>query len=108
MLLLLAAFAYNNALSATTGISPFFANKGYHPNLTIHLERNLASSCAKDPVINLDELYQELKTTISKAQCRYQGYADAPQIPAPDFIVRYQAFIKAKFFHMTQPSKKLP
>jgi len=31
-LLPLAEFAYNNAPSATTGVSPFFANKGYHPN----------------------------------------------------------------------------
>jgi len=30
-LLLLAEFAYNNAPSATTKESPFFANKGYHP-----------------------------------------------------------------------------
>ena len=36
MLLLLAEFAYNNAPSATTGISPFFANEGYHPNLSGH------------------------------------------------------------------------
>ena len=43
-LLPLAEFAYNNAPSATTGISPFFANKGYHPNLTVHPERDLASS----------------------------------------------------------------
>jgi len=34
-LLPLAEFAYNNAPSATTGVSPFFANKGYHPNLII-------------------------------------------------------------------------
>jgi hypothetical protein len=27
----LAEFAYNNAPNNTTGISPFFANKGYHP-----------------------------------------------------------------------------
>src|SRR5882724_10703846 len=33
-LLPLAEFAYNNTPSATTGITPFFANKGYHPNLT--------------------------------------------------------------------------
>jgi len=35
-LLPLAEFAYNNTPSATTGVIPFFANKGYHPNLTVH------------------------------------------------------------------------
>jgi len=28
-------FAYNNALSATTGVSPFFTNKRYHLNTTV-------------------------------------------------------------------------
>jgi len=37
-LLPLAEFAYNNAPSATTGISPFFANKGYHSNLSVYPE----------------------------------------------------------------------
>ena len=37
-LLSLAEFAYNNAPNATTGVSPFFANKGYNPNLSIHPE----------------------------------------------------------------------
>ena len=37
-LLLLAEFAYNNAPHATTGLSLFFANKGYHPNISIHPE----------------------------------------------------------------------
>jgi len=35
-LLPLVEFAYNNASSATTGVSPFFANKGYHPNLSVY------------------------------------------------------------------------
>ena len=35
-LLPLAEFTYKNAPSATTGIMPFYANKGYHPNLTVH------------------------------------------------------------------------
>jgi hypothetical protein len=34
----LAEFTYNNAPNATTGISPFFANKGYHPHISVHLE----------------------------------------------------------------------
>src|SRR5467141_2665158 len=42
-LLPLAEFTYNNTPSATTGITPFFTNKGYHPNLTVHPECNLAS-----------------------------------------------------------------
>jgi len=37
-LLPLAEFVYNNAPSATTGVSPFFANKGYHPNLLVYPE----------------------------------------------------------------------
>ena len=45
-LLPLAEFAYNNAPSATTRIFPFYANKGYHPNISVHLERELASGKA--------------------------------------------------------------
>ena len=43
-LLPLAEFAYNNAPSATTGVSPFFTNKGYHPNITVHPECDIAFS----------------------------------------------------------------
>ena len=68
-LLPLAEFAYNNTPSATTGVSLFFANKGYHPNLTIHPERDLASSCAKDLVVDLDKLHQQLHKSIAEAQC---------------------------------------
>ena len=42
-LLPLAKFAYNNAPSTTTSVSPFFANKGYHLNITIHPEYDIAS-----------------------------------------------------------------
>ena len=67
-LLPLVELTYNNTPSATTGISLFFTNKGYHPNLTVHPKRDLASSCARDLVVNLDELHQELKSTLSEAQ----------------------------------------
>jgi len=75
-LLPLAEFAYNNALSATTGVSPFFANKGYHPNITVHSERDIASSRAHDFAIDLDELQSTLKAEISAAQQCYQKSAD--------------------------------
>jgi len=43
-LLPLAEFAYNNTPSATTSVSLFFANKGYHPNITIHLKYDITFS----------------------------------------------------------------
>ena len=75
-LLPLMEFAYNNALSVTTSVSPFFANKEYHLNITVHPERNFAFSRAHNFAINLDELQSTLKAEISVAQQCYQKSAD--------------------------------
>jgi hypothetical protein len=106
-LLPLAEFAYNNAPSATTGVSPFFANKGYHPNLSVHPERDLSSARAREYAIDLDELHQFLREEMAHAQERYQGPADARRKPAPDLKIGDQVFVKAKYFRSTRPSKKL-
>jgi hypothetical protein len=106
-LLPLAEFAYNNAPSATTGVSPFFANKGYHPNISVYPERDLTSARARDYAVDLDELHEFLRSEMSLAQKRYQGPADAKRLPAPDFKVGDQVFVKAKYFRSTRPSKKL-
>ena len=41
--LLQSFFFYNNALSATTSVSPFFANKEYYLNITVHSKYDIAS-----------------------------------------------------------------
>src|SRR5882724_13390742 len=106
-LLPLSEFAYNNAPSATTGISLFFANKGYHLNITVHPKHNLSSTRAKEFPVDLDELHQELRLQIAEAQKCYQGPADARRAPAPDFKVGDKVFVKAAHFRTTRPSKKL-
>ena len=106
-LLQLAEFAYNNAPSTTTGISPFFTNKGYHPNLTVHPEQDLASSRARTFAVNLDRLHQELKEHIKTAQSQYQVLADSRRNDALEFETGSHTFVKAQFFRTTRPSKKL-
>ena len=49
-------FAYNNAPSATISISLFFANKKYHPNITVHSECDIASFWAYDFAVDLNKL----------------------------------------------------
>ena len=63
-LLPLMEFAYNNAPSATTGVFPFFANKRYHLNITVHPEHDIASSQVHDFAIDLNKLQSILKAEI--------------------------------------------
>lgn len=106
-LLPLAEFSYNNAPNKTTGVSSFFANKGYHPNLAVHPERNMASARAREFAADLGELHEHLKTNIREAQGRYQKHADHHRLPPPDFKVGEKVFVKAQYFRSTRPSKKL-
>src|SRR6266581_5656560 len=106
-LLPLTEFAYNNAPNTTTGVSPFFANKGYHLNISVHPEQDLTSICAQEYSIDLDCLHQFLHEEMLHAQQRYQGPVDSRWMPAPAFGVGSSVFVKAKYFRSTRPSKKL-
>ncbi len=101
LLLPLVEFAYNNATSATTGVSPFFANKGYHPRLMMNPLALSLSSKAQCYMADLDQLHTQLKVLITEAQECYQKAADHQQIPSPAFRVGNWVYVKVKFFHTT-------
>src|SRR5260221_6012966 len=75
-LLPLAEFAYNNATNETTGVSPFFANKGYHPSFVVEPNEQVSSPEAQHFISDLDHLHTELKWSIARAHEHYQKYAD--------------------------------
>ena len=90
-----------------TGVSLFLANKGYHPNITVYAECDLTSKQACDYAVDLDSLHQYLCEKMAHAQKCYQGPANTRCIPAPDFKVGDNVYIKAKYFRSTQLSEKL-
>ena len=100
-LLLLAEFAYNNPTNETMGVSPFFANKGYHPNLAVEPNTPVPSAEAQPFVAELDELHNELKENISQAQQCYQKYVDQRRLPPPTLKIGDHVYIKAKYFCTT-------
>jgi len=106
-LLPLAEFAFNNSPSATTGVSPFFANKGYHPDIAVNSDLGLSSSHAQEYTSDLKELHEFLRSEMALAQQRYQGPADAKRSTPPDFKIGDEVYVKAKYFRSTHPSKKL-
>ena len=88
-------FAYNNAPSAITSASPFFANKRYYLNITIHPECDITSSQAHNFAIDLNELQSTLKAEISAVQQCYQKSTDVQCSPTLDFKVDNKVFVKA-------------
>jgi len=106
-LLLLAEFTYNNAPNASTGLLPFFANKGYHLALDIHLEHDVASLWACEFAMNLQELHLYLANSLKLAQERYQAASDPHRTPPPLFNPGDEVFILSKFIHTTRPSQTL-
>src|SRR6266436_3001067 len=100
-LLLLAEFAYNNAMNEMTRVSPFFTNKGYHPSLVVEPNVQVSSIGAQCFISDLDNLHTELKQSIVKAQERYQKYTDEHRSLAPLLKIGNQVYVKAKYFHTT-------
>jgi len=106
-LLPLTKFVYNNAPSATTGVSPFYTNKSYHPRLQMHTLQDLSSKNACSFAEKLKTVHSELKDAIIEAQKHHQGPADACRSTPPNYQVDNQVFVLTKFLQTMQPSKKL-
>src|SRR5258708_19397830 len=69
-LLLMAKFAYNNATNATTGVSPFFPNKGYHLEFTTNPQTETSSAKVQAFMVDLERVQAELKENIAQAKER--------------------------------------
>lgn len=94
-LLPLAECSYNNAESASTGITPFFANKGYHLRFQATLLQP-SQSAANGMVKNLNAVHNECREAMAKAQETFKTYADRKRLPALSFqpgdMVRLRRF----------------
>src|SRR5258708_1254340 len=106
-LLPMAEFTYNNTMNVATGVSPFFTNKGYHPEFTVDPQVKTSSAEVQAFMVDLEHIQVELKENIAQAQERYWKNVDMHRMEAPKLKIGNQAYVKVKFFRTRQPSKKL-
>ena len=102
---------YNNAPNETTGTSPFFTNKGYHPTIEVHPECDMASSRAQEFAVDFGELHDTLKANIQDAQTSYQKYADGWRMPYTLHLPQFMHTVHP-VYHVsmldTAPSSNIP
>jgi hypothetical protein len=102
----LAEFAYNNSPSASTDISPFFANKGYHPSIGVDLNRDVPSAKAAAYAADIQKVHQYLRETLSDAREKMKETTDRRRIPSPHYQVGDEVFVLAKHIPTTRPTSK--
>jgi hypothetical protein len=106
-LLPLAEFAYNNAPHATTGVSPFFATRGYDPLIAVFPDAEVTDLRARHFAINFDEVHRFLRDRMKDAQEIMSKYANQDRLEPPPFRVGDRVYVHTDHIRTNRTSRKL-
>ncbi|SOV03415.1 uncharacterized protein UDID_18660 [Ustilago sp. UG-2017a] len=109
-LLPLAEFSYNNAEHASTQLTPFFANYGYHPRFSFD-NTDPASlplfPAARSYADQLKQLHEYVRGELDKANRRSAEQFDKHRLPSPQFQPGDRVWLAADNICSLRPTKKL-
>ncbi|RAL60401.1 hypothetical protein DID88_000176 [Monilinia fructigena] len=112
----LAEFALNNTTSETTGISPFFANYGFHPRLGVEPsspappnlshQRKREFLKANEIADRFDLILTKLKALAAQSIQKYEDYANRTRTDAPLYKEGDKVWVSTKNMKTNRPMKK--
>lgn len=113
----LAEFATNNQTSEATGLSPFFANYGWHPSIGTEPRGNATDQrtktnrdeflTASNVADRIQRVVDRTRTFMSEAQDRYTAASAAHRSDAARYKVGDRVWVSTKNIRTTQPTAKL-
>lgn len=113
----LAEFSANNATSASTGMTPFFANYGYHPRMSFGPPRPITRGSSKQViegnlagnsfVQKMEDVLQTLRDNLQSARDAQERAANVNRAPSPAYKVGDRVFLDARNITTARPMKKL-
>src|SRR5437667_2019071 len=108
-LLPLAEFVYNNAQNASTGVSPFYANYGYHPRSSPKLvvTGEVINASAEELATKLQRIHTQMRSQLESAQATYKEKHDQHVKEHPPFAVGDKVWLMRKNIKTSRPSQKL-
>ena len=108
--LLLAEFVGNNTESETTKVTPFFANKGFHPRMGFEPTRpptNTSELNAETFVAQMSEIQDILQSHMLLAQADYKKYANRHWGTAPQYKIGDLVWLDTRNLFTKKPCRKL-
>jgi len=106
-LLPLAQFCFNNN-TAVTGVSPFYANYGFHPNFTRNaIKTDRTNELARLTVEQMKELHEHLKTELEFIAQRMARFANRHRIEGPTLSRGDPVYLIRKNIKTKRPNSKL-
>jgi Chromo (CHRromatin Organisation MOdifier) domain/Integrase core domain len=105
-LLPIAEFAHNNAYHSSIGMTPFYANYGYHPRLELTLHESAVPQ-ANDWSRKVRESHLLAAENIKKALATHAKYANRLRTEAPPFRPGDKVWLLRRNISTERPSIKL-
>lgn len=106
-LLPLAEFSYNNAPQASTGVSPFFATRGYDPLIAVYPDAEVTDLRARHFAVNFDEMHRFLCDRMKDAQDSMSRYANQDRMVSPPLRVGDRVFVRTDHIWTNRTARKL-
>jgi hypothetical protein len=102
-----AEFAYNNSITMATGVSPFFANYGFHP-----VTSNPPATAVQNPASKLyshwmHTVHKDIAHTLEESRERMKKYADQHRQEAPTYKIGDLVMLDGRNIQTRRPSRKL-
>ena len=107
-LLPLAEFSYNNSKHSATALSPFFANYGFHPRMTLLPPASDSRTPAADSYVRqLREAEDILQRELQKSRKAMEVIANRRRRPAPPLVIGQKVWVLRRHISIARPSSKL-
>ena len=107
-LLPLAKFSYNNSKHSATSLTPFFANYGFHPRMSLLPPSPDSRTPAADSYVHqLREVQDILQRELKKSREAMERSANQHRRAAPNLVVGRKVWLLRRHIHTTRPSNKL-
>ena len=105
-LLPISEFVYNNSVNSSTQMTPFFADKGYHPIFDPTIIQASVVPSAEDRFSSLKVNVENLKANMRAAQDSFTVAANRSRSPAPSLQVGDLVFLNRKNIATLRPTRK--